>query len=153
MWAEEEETGGEAPGRREGSKGERRRRFRAPGRGAGRAGELGVPGLRESPGGPLTCTAGRRLLALRAHRGAPPAPPPAAPAPAPGPGMWGRGAAAEARAGGRAGARARALGAPGGPRVPSSRIRGSVPVGTRVGPRPAGEVDASRDQGPERLVG
>lgn len=33
------------------------------------------------PGRPLTCAGGRRLLALRAHRGAPPAPPPAAPAP------------------------------------------------------------------------
>lgn len=42
--------------------------------------------------GALTCAGGRRLLALGAHRGAPPpAPPPAAPAPAQGPGIWGRG--------------------------------------------------------------
>lgn len=33
-----------------------------------------------APGRPLTCVGGRRLLALEAHRGAPPAPLPADPA-------------------------------------------------------------------------
>lgn len=43
-------------------------------------GNPGRPALGRAPGRPLTCVGGRRLLALEAHRGAPPAPLPADPA-------------------------------------------------------------------------
>lgn len=114
---------------------------------AGRLRNWGRVSVRRAEGTPrrlLTCAGGRRLLALGAHPGAPPAPPPAAPAPAEGPGMRGRGEAA--------GARARAFGPGGGPGAPSRGVRGTE-AGVRSSPAAGGRGEVSAVARPAEALG